>query len=88
MRGFRLAPVGKLFSLENMIIGVVFLFFLLLGLAATIFWIVELVDCLKNEPDHGNSKLIWLLVILFGHGIGAVLYWCVRRPQRKAELGR
>ena len=44
-----------------------------------------LIDCLKNEPPEGNSKLVWVVVILVLNLIGAVLYFIIRRPQRIAE---
>ena len=71
-----------------MIIGT--LFFLVCGLialAATAFWIWMLVDCLMNEPSEGNDKLIWALVILFTHGLGAIIYFLARRPDRIEKYG-
>ncbi len=56
--------------------------FLPLVLGGTAFWIWMLVDCLKNEPSGSNDKLIWVLVILFGHFLGAVIYYFVRRAER------
>jgi hypothetical protein len=45
-------------------------------------WIWALVDCLLHEPAQGNAKLIWIIVIVFTHGIGALLYLLLRRPRR------
>ena len=73
-----------------MMMGLSFLFFLvcgLLALAATAFWIWMLVDCITNEPSEGNDKLIWALVILFAHGLGAIIYFMVRRPNRIENYG-
>lgn len=67
---------------------VCFLPFLLLVIASSVFWIWMLVDCLTNESSQGNEKIVWLLVIVLLHGVGAFLYLVVRRPQRKRELGR
>jgi len=63
-------------------------FGVLIALAGTVFWIWMLVDCLANESVHGNDKLIWALVIIFTHFVGAILYFLIRRPQRIQELGR
>ncbi len=60
----------------------------LLGLAATIFWIWMLVECAMKEPSTGNEKIVWVLVILFTHFIGALLYLIIRRPQRIAQCGQ
>ena len=52
------------------------------------FWIWMIVDCATKEPDSGNSKLVWILIIIFTSVIGAAIYYFARRPQRKIELGR
>ena len=54
---------------------------------ATAFWIWMLVDCATKEPSQGNDKLIWILVIIFTHWLGALIYFFVRRPERKRLLG-
>jgi hypothetical protein len=49
------------------------------------FWIWMLIDCVTKESDTGN-KLVWALIILFSHIIGALAYYfIVRRPRRFAE---
>lgn len=55
-----------------------------IALLATVFWIWMLIDCAMNEASEGNDKLVWILVILFAHFIGAVIYFFVRRPKRLA----
>ena len=60
----------------------------LLAVASIVFWIWMLVDCIKNEPSEGNEKIIWVLVIIFTHWLGALLYYLIRRPQRIARYGR
>jgi hypothetical protein len=64
-------------------------FGLLVGMAllAMGFWIWMLIDCATKESSAGNDKLIWVLIILFTHLLGAFLYCVIRRPRRKAELG-
>ncbi len=65
-----------------------FLFPLLLGVLGTVFWIWMLVDCLIKESSEGNDKIIWALVILLTHFLGALIYYIARRPTRIRELGR
>ena len=60
---------------------------LLIGLLGFVFWIWMLVDCLTKESSEGNDKIIWALVIFFLSFLGAVLYFFIRRPQRKREQG-
>ena len=60
---------------------------LLVGLALFAFWIWMLIDCATKEPSQGNDKIIWILIIVFTHWIGALIYFLVRRPQRKRDFG-
>jgi hypothetical protein len=75
------SPVAALIPL------LIFIPILLVGLVFMAFWIWMLVDCATKEPSHGNDKIIWILVIVFTHWIGALIYFFVRRPQRKREHG-
>jgi len=43
--------------------------------------IIALVDILKNEFD-GNNKIVWVVVVLFGSVLGAILYFIIGRKQR------
>jgi hypothetical protein len=59
-----------------------------LFLLATAFWVWMLVDCATKEPDQGNDKVVWILVILFTHWVGALIYFLIRRPERLRDTGR
>ena len=50
-------------------------------LALTVFWVVELVDILRREVPDPTLKIVWLLVVFFLHGLGAVIYYFVGKPQ-------
>jgi hypothetical protein len=69
-------------------VSIVFLIFLVLGLAASAFWVWMLVDCVQNETDGGNNKIIWILIIVLAGVVGALVYFFVRRSQRLAQMGR
>ena len=60
----------------------------MIGLAGTAFWIWMIIDCATKERSEGNDKVIWILIILLTHVIGAMIYFFARRPARIAELGR
>jgi hypothetical protein len=60
----------------------------LFGIAATVLWIWMLVEVLTRETDEGNTRLIWTLVIIFTHWLGAFIYLLTRRPERIRKLGR
>lgn len=59
-----------------------------LGLAGLALWIWMLVEVLTRETDEGTSRLIWALVIVFTHWVGALIYLLARRPERIRKLGR
>jgi len=64
---------------------------LLLGLLALLgflFWLRALIDCATKESSEGNTKVVWVIIIVFTNIVGALIYWLVRRPQRYAELHR
>ena len=61
---------------------------LLIGIASLVFWLWMLIDCIKNESDQGNTKVIWVIVIVLLGILGALVYVVARRPQRIRELGR
>lgn len=43
--------------------------------------ILALIDILRNEFS-GNDKIVWVLVVLFGNIIGALLYFTIGRKQK------
>lgn len=64
------------------------LLFGLLALLGFLFWLRALLDCATKESTEGNTKVVWVIIIVFTNIVGAVAYWLVRRPQRYAELHR
>jgi hypothetical protein len=64
--------------------------FILIGItfamAALAFWIWMLVDCATNEPAT-NDKIVWLLVIILLHFLGALIYFFARRLNRPQRVG-
>lgn len=61
---------------------------ILVGIVSFVFWIWMLIDCASNEPSHDNEKVVWILVIALLQGIGALIYYFARRPQRIRKYGR
>lgn len=60
----------------------------LFSVCALAFWVWMLVEVLTRETDEGNSRLIWALVIVFTHWVGALIYLLARRPERIRKLGK
>jgi hypothetical protein len=63
-----------------------FFFVLLIVIGGTIFWIAMIIECATKEPDSGNNKIVWIIILVFTHFIGALLYYFVRRPERYREV--
>ena len=68
-------------------LGVPELLIIFLIFVPTILWIWAIVDCATKEPAEGNDKIVWILIIVLGHWIGALIYFFVRRPRRIAQYG-
>jgi uncharacterized membrane protein YidH (DUF202 family) len=58
-----------------------------IAIAGFVFWIRMLIECATREPDEGNEKIIWILIIVLAGWVGALIYYFVRRPKRMAEVG-
>jgi hypothetical protein len=58
------------------------------GVGVAVFWIWMLVEVLTRETDDANTRLVWSLVIVFTHAIGALIYLIVRRGERIKKLGK
>ena len=39
-----------------------------------IFWVWMLVDCIRNRGLSDNERIVWTLVIVFTHALGALIY--------------
>ena len=58
-----------------------------LGVLGTIFWIWMLIDCVTKESSEGNDRVVWVIIIIFTHLLGAIIYFFVRRRKRLADVG-
>jgi len=59
----------------------------LIGLGLMIFWIWMLIEAATKEPDQGNDKVVWIIIVALLGWIGAAIYFFVRRPKRIAQHG-
>ncbi len=50
-------------------------------LLPSIFWLVELIDVVRRRFPEPSTKIIWVLVVIFTHFIGALVYCFVGRKQ-------
>ena len=57
----------------------------IIGLLTTIFWIFMIIDVVQRRFPAENDKLMWLLLIIFTHTIGAVVYYFMIKKPNKYE---
>jgi len=51
------------------------------GLLFIVFWIWMLVHAVGNNALGDGEKIAWVLIILFLHFLGALIYFFVGRPK-------
>ena len=72
----------SIFGLGAMFVSALF------ALMSLVFYVFIIVDCAKYESEEGNTKIVWILVILLTPPLGGIIYYLVRRPERISTLGR
>jgi len=70
------------------IIGFLFLLFFVLPILMALFafWIWMLISAIQNKGLTEGEKVAWVLVVLFLHWLGALVYFVVGHPRRKTPL--
>jgi heme/copper-type cytochrome/quinol oxidase subunit 2 len=53
-------------------------------LACFAFWIWMLISAVQNKGLTDGEKIAWVLVIVFLHVLGALLYFCIGHSKRNA----
>jgi uncharacterized membrane protein len=60
--------------------GLLFLTFAAaLGVAAFVFWIWMLIDAIKSPKLDSTERIVWVLVIVFLHALGGLIYFFAGR---------
>ncbi len=62
------------------------LFLAVVGLAAFVFWIWMIIDAIQNKGLTDGEKIAWVLVIVFLHCLGGLLYFFIGHPKRNTPL--
>jgi hypothetical protein len=61
--------------------GLVGLVVLAIAILVFVFWLMMLIDCIKNSSLSSNEKIIWVLVIIFLYALGALIYLLVGKKK-------
>lgn len=48
---------------------------ILIGVLVFAFWVWMIVDAVKRKFRKENEKIVWVLIIVFGSWIGALVYY-------------
>ena len=68
-------------------LGLMFMIFLWgLGALVFVFWIWMLVHAITNKGLSDVEKIVWVLVVLFLHFLGALIYFFVGRPKGRGAI--
>ncbi len=74
-----------------MISGILGFLFLIVcgiaGIAIFAFWIWMLIHAITNKGLTDTEKIVWVLVIIFVHFVGALIYFFVGRPKGAGGIG-
>jgi len=62
------------------------IFAILIGIFLFVFWLWMLVDCLKRDFKKDVEKIVWILVMIFLHILGAVVYYFVVKVADKGVV--
>jgi Phospholipase_D-nuclease N-terminal len=57
-----------------------------LGLALLAFWIWMLIEAIQNKGLTDSERIVWVLVIVFLHLLGAFIYLLAGYSKRKTPL--
>jgi hypothetical protein len=78
--------IAQLLADPFLIFGGLGLVFGVIFLLLSIFWLWMLIDAITSTAIDGTEKIIWVLVILFTHILGAVIYFFVARGGRSRPI--
>ena len=70
-----IALISGLFGLLFALVGLLF------GLAYVVFWLWMLVHAITNKGLPDGEKILWVLVLIFLHVLGPILYFFIGRPK-------
>ena len=73
-------------GMEIILLMAIFLIFMPLVLALFAFWIWMLISAIQNKGLTDNEKIVWVLVIVLLHWLGALVYFFVAHPKRHTPL--
>jgi cytochrome c oxidase assembly factor CtaG len=69
------------------LLGILFwMFMVVLLLAAFAFWIWMIISVTQNRGLNDSDRIVWILVVIFLHVLGAFIYFLLGHPKRHTPL--
>jgi hypothetical protein len=73
--------LGSILGIFTFLIGA------LITIALFVFWIWMLIHAITNKGLEDVEKIVWVLVIIFLHALGGLIYFFVGRPKGAGGIG-
>jgi len=73
-------------GMEIILLLAIFLVGLPIAIGLFAFWIWMLISAIQNKGLSDNEKIVWVLVIVLLHWLGALLYFFIGHPKRHTPL--
>ena len=61
----------------------IMLLFIIIPILSSIFWIWMVVDCAQRNFKKKNDKIIWILIVVLLHIVGALIYYFVIKRKKR-----
>ena len=74
---------GGVFAIFGFLFMLLFFAFVAIVFA---FWIWMIIDCVNRRFKNETDKIVWILIIVLLHWIGALLYYIVVRIYGRGEI--
>ncbi len=60
----------------------VMLLMIIIPILVSIFWVWMIVDCATRNFKNKSDKIVWILVIILTHFVGAFVYYLVVKRKK------
>jgi len=71
---------------EILLLPLLLIFAIPIGLALFAFWIWMLIHAIQNKGLSDGERIAWVIVLVFVHFLGAILYFFIGKPKGNVPL--
>ena len=72
--------------IEILLLPLFLIFAIPIGLALFAFWIWMLIHAIQNKGLSDGERIAWVIVLVFVHFLGAILYFFIGKPKAGTPL--